>query len=151
MRHLRIRQSNAKAFDARVRDRGGVAKFYHPECGHCRNMAPAWDALEGHAALVNVPILLLDVHSEAIPHIKSEAAKNITGFPTIVEVLPGGNRGREYAGDRSTEDLARFILETTKRRGRKRKTRRALGAKRRKTRRTRGGRKRTTRRRSRRH
>lgn len=150
MRHLRISQKNAKAFDAEVRARGGVAKFYHPGCGHCRDMAPAWDALEGHGALVNKPVLLLDVHSEAIPHIKSDAARNVAGFPTIVEVLPGGNRGREYGGDRSTDDLARFILETTNRRGRKRKTRRAPGAGRRKTRRTRGGRKRRTRRRTRR-
>ena len=148
MRHLRVNQSNANTFDAQVRNHGGVAKFYHPECGHCRDMAPAWDALEGHGALVKEPVLLLDVHSEAIPHIKSEAARGIAGFPTIVEVLPGGIRGREYGGDRSTDDLARFILETTKRRGKRRKTRRA---KRRKTRRTRGGRKRKTRRRIRRH
>ena len=145
MRHLRISPENAKAFDDGVMARGGVAKFYHPECGHCRDMAPAWDALEGHRALVNEPVLILDVHSEAIPDIKSDAARGIAGFPTIVEVLPGGKRGREYGGDRSTDDLARFILETTKR---KRKTRRA---KRRKTRRTRGGRKRKTRRRTRRH
>ena len=145
MRHLRISQSNAKAFDAIVRDRGGVVKFYHPECGHCRDMAPAWDALENHPSLVNTPVLLLDVHSDAIPYIKRGAAKNIAGFPTIVEVLPGGKKGREYAGDRSTEDLARFILETTKRK--RRKSRRA---KRKKTSRTRGGRKCSTRRRIRR-
>ena len=144
MRHLRVNESNANAFDVQVRSHGGVAKFYHPECGYCKDMAPAWDALEGHTALVNTPVLILDVHSEAIPHIKSSAAKNIAGFPTIVEVLPGGSRGREYSGDRSTEDIARFILETMKRGGKKRKSRRA---KRRKTRRTRGGRKRITRRR----
>ena len=148
MKHLRVSPENAEAFDTGVMGRGGVAKFYHPECGHCRDMAPAWDALEGHGALVNEPVVLLDVHSEAIPHIKSDAARGIAGFPTIVEVLPGGKRGREYGGDRSTDDLARFILETTKRRGKKRKTRRA---KRRKTRRTRGGRKRRTHRRTRRH
>lgn len=147
MRHLRVHQSNATAFDTEVRNHGGVAKFYLPGCGHCRDMAPAWDALEGHPALVNTPVLILDVHSDAIPHIKSDAANSIAGFPTIVEVLPGGKKGREYTGDRSTEDLARFILEFTKRKGRKRKSRRA---KRIKTRRTRGGRKRTIRRRTRR-
>lgn len=144
MRYLRISEINAKKFDTIVRRGGAVAKFYHPGCGHCRDMAPAWDALKNHPALVNTSVILLDVHSEAIPHIKSGAAKNIIGFPTIVEVLPGGKKGREYAGDRSTEDLARFILETTKRKGSKRKSRRA---KRRRTRRTRGGRNRTTRRR----
>ena len=147
MRHLRIHQRNADTFDAIVKTQGGLVKFYHPMCGHCKDMAPAWDALENHSALANVPLLLIDVHSEAIPYIKSNVAKNIAGFPTIVEVVPGGGRGREYTGTRTTEDLVRFILETTKR---KKRTRRASGSKRRKIKHTKRSRKTHTKRKTRR-
>ena len=53
-------------------------------------------------------------NSKAIPDIKSECAKNINGYPTIVEVIPGGKLGMEHEGDRSTKELMTTIKQIMK-------------------------------------
>lgn len=119
---LRIGRSNAHELESAFSRKGGVAKVYHPECGHCKDMAPAWDALDHHPMLSGLGVVIVDVHHEAIPLTTIPAVKGIQGFPTIIEIKPGGKRGREYNGDRSTEDMARFIVDLESAKGGPRRT-----------------------------
>ena len=105
---------NARDASELLRGKTGFAKVYHPDCGHCTRMKPAWEALANHAGLKNLNIVIINVHHEAIPQANIPALEGIQGYPTIVEIKPDGKRGREYNGDRSTEDLARFIMDTVK-------------------------------------
>lgn len=98
-------------FDDIVSKTNAVVKFYNPGCIHCNNMKQAWidlgkklqDEYEGDVALI-------EVHSGALPQIKCEAAKEVQGYPTIIEVLKGGKKGTEYTGDRTTDDMLKFII-----------------------------------------
>ena len=37
---------NGSKFDEIIKKKPSFVKFYHPSCGHCREMAPQWDALK---------------------------------------------------------------------------------------------------------
>ena len=100
-------------FDKLVKDAPALVKFFHPSCGHCKDMAPHWDSLkdklkEHHHKNINV----IEVHADTIPEIKSDCAKNILGYPTIMEVKKEGKAGREHKGERDTDALHKFFLET---------------------------------------
>tara|TARA_B100001059_G_C17766121_1_gene545657 strand:- start:65 stop:436 length:372 start_codon:yes stop_codon:yes gene_type:complete len=76
-------------------------------------MAPAWQALEeptknGSQNRVNI----IEVHNDAIGDIQSPCVRNIMGFPTIMEVKPGGRSGREFNGPRDTKSMLEFIRTT---------------------------------------
>ena len=100
-------------FDKLVKDTPALVKFFHPSCGHCKDMAPHWDSLkdklkEHHHKNINV----IEVHADTLPEIKSDCAKNILGYPTIMEVKKEGKVGREHKGERHTDALHKFFLET---------------------------------------
>ena len=113
--------AEAARFDSLVAVRPAFVKFHSPGCGHCRAMAGAWDALRHEPARRDV--IVIEVHADAIPHIKSECARpeHVRGYPTLMHVHPGGRKAREYQGDRTTKDLLRFIEEEFKRKGEERR------------------------------
>jgi protein disulfide-isomerase-like protein len=79
-------------------------KFYAPWCGHCRSMAPAWEALADDLAADEIPINVAEVDVTANSHLGKQF--NIRGFPTIKFL----HRGRMYSykGRRAQDDLAAF-------------------------------------------
>ena len=45
--HIRkISENNAEDFSKYVNEMGSLLFVYHPGCGHCDNMKPAWEQLE---------------------------------------------------------------------------------------------------------
>ena len=88
-------------------------------------MAPAWKALKDRPEIQQINLFLINLDEKATSELKSPVVQDIQGFPTILEVKPGGLKGREYQGNRSTDDLVRFILETfeKKKHHKRRKTR----------------------------
>ena len=100
-------------FDDLVKESPALVKFFHPDCGHCKDMAPHWDSLKDklkdhHHKNINV----IEVHADTLPEIKSECAKNIPGYPTIMEVKVNGKGGKEHKGERHTDALHKFFLDT---------------------------------------
>lgn len=108
MKFISIGPNDAALFDKLVKNKPAFVKFYSPFCIHCIEMAPAWNGLNGLQKNVNI----ISVHSGAIHNIKSDCARNIMGFPTIMEVKPGGKPGREYHGQRDTKSMMKFIRDT---------------------------------------
>jgi thiol-disulfide isomerase/thioredoxin len=108
MKFISIGPNDAALFDKLVKNKPAFVKFYSPFCIHCIEMAPAWNALKGLQNKVNI----IAVHSGAIHKIRSACAQNINGFPTIMEVKPGGKPGREYLGSRDANSMLEFINTT---------------------------------------
>ena len=135
--------SEASRFDSLVGARPAFVKFHSPGCGHCQAMAGAWEALRGER--VPPQVMVIEVHAEAVPHIKSECARSehVRGYPTVMHVRPGGRKAKEYNGDRTTKDLLRFIQEEFKHKHEER--RHSLRERRRARRQTAGGRRRRAR------
>ena len=113
MKFVRIGPYDGPLFDRYVQKTPAFVKFYSPNCFHCTNMAPAWDALEKHTERgVQRNVIIIEVHEQALPSIRSECARNIMGFPTIMAVKPGGHSGKEYHGSRDTKSLLNFLHDT---------------------------------------
>jgi protein disulfide-isomerase-like protein len=85
-------------------DKPSLIFFYAPWCGHCKNAMPQYQEVMKAA---KDKAFKIDCESH-----KDIARKyNITGFPTIRYYPRGLKNGnpREYEGDRTSEDILKFI------------------------------------------
>ena len=74
-------------------------------CGHCEDFQPTWDQIVtnyGNTAHIE----LVQVKQNEKPEIAEQYG--VTSFPTILS-LKGGEKVKEYDGDRSYEDVVRFM------------------------------------------
>jgi thiol-disulfide isomerase/thioredoxin len=136
MKFVSIDPEGAVIFDSMVSDKPAFVKFYHPECGHCKTLAPEWTALKDELNGKELDANVIEVHADAIPNIKSTCARNVEGLPTIMMVGKGGKPVAEHSGERTRKELALFMKRNmpssggSRTKGR-RKTRRAPTRKRR--------------------
>ena len=112
MKFISIEKDDDSKFDELVKKRPSFVKFYHPMCGHCQSMKPAWNDLQHNKQVHNQDINIIEVHTDAIPNIKSNIAQKAgnQGIPFIIEAKIGGEAGQEYNGDRSEDSMVEFIL-----------------------------------------
>jgi len=95
-------------FDGAIREDPNdiwFVKFYAPWCGHCKKLAPTWEALAAQLK-DKVQIATVDVTQN------ERLAKHmgVEGYPTLI--LYKNGKMAEYSGQRTQEDLAKFALET---------------------------------------
>jgi len=115
MKFISIKGGEGELFDNFVKDCPAFVKFYSNGCGHCTDMAPAWAGLKNELnKLDHLNANIIEVEATALSDIKSPCAKNIEGYPTIIQVLENGKKGKEYNGNRSKEDMMKFINKTFK-------------------------------------
>ena len=110
---IKPEEQDGALFDKVVRERHSFVKFYHPMCGHCQNMAYAWNALQNNSKLKNIDFNIIEVHAGAIPHIKSNVARKAEnqGVPFILIVDKKGEAGESFNLDRSESAMVKFILD----------------------------------------
>jgi thiol-disulfide isomerase/thioredoxin len=134
MKFVSIAPDGAVMFDSMVSEKPAFVKFYHPECGHCRSMAPEWDALKDELNGSTLGANVIEVHADAISDIKSNCARNIEGFPTLMMVGKGGETTTAYNGERTRKHLADFMKKNVPKSGGRKSRRRMRKMKKRKTR-----------------
>lgn len=74
-------------------------------CGYCEKFKPTWELLlnnYGDNDFIELKEVVLDKNQELVDRY------NVKSFPTIL-YLKNGNKEKEYKGDRSYEDLVKFI------------------------------------------
>ncbi|MCJ1397691.1 protein disulfide-isomerase precursor [Xylographa trunciseda] len=85
-----------------------LVEFYAPWCGHCKALAPKYEELAALYASHPVTIAKVDATANDVPD-------EIQGFPTIKLFAAGAKSAPiEYSGDRTIEDLAKFVKEKGK-------------------------------------
>jgi hypothetical protein len=104
-----------------LKKKHGIVLFYMNGCGHCETMKPSWNKLitelkDKHKN----EIILGAIESGSIDMFKNHGINPaVSGFPTILYFQPGRhNMPEHYKGDRSYEDLKKWIL-TKKGKGKK--------------------------------
>jgi len=79
-------------------------EFYAPWCGHCKALAPTWDALgEKYKDSNDLIIAKIDGTENEVDGVE------IDGFPTIKMYKKETNEEIDYTGKRNMEDLVKFI------------------------------------------
>ena len=102
-------KDDGPVFDKLVNEQPCVIFVKMDGCYHCENMDNDWNKLQ---ELVNVAPLskhtghIIKVDSGA--DMKSPCVQGITGYP-VVGFTHKGKMKKEYRGDRTTEDLQKFI------------------------------------------
>lgn len=107
---IEIDPEEGARFDDIVSKTNALVKFYNPGCIHCKKMEQDWiDLGKKLKAEYEGDVALIEVHSDALPQIKCDAAKEVKGYPTIIEILKGGKKGAEYTGNRTSDDMLEFM------------------------------------------
>ncbi|KAF7723087.1 protein disulfide-isomerase precursor [Apophysomyces ossiformis] len=87
-------------------------EVYAPWCGHCKNLAPTWTELgelaQKQDSAQNLVVAKMDGTENDIPE---EAGFSVAGFPTLKFFKADTNEIVDYDGDRSLEDLIKFVNE----------------------------------------
>ena len=110
---ISIEPEQGKEFDKLINEKGNVSfvKFHQPTCHHCTEMKKAWEDLGKLLQdKCKDDISLIEVNGDALSESKSDVSKEIKGFPTIM-ILEDGKKKVEYSGDRTTEDMLKFIID----------------------------------------
>ena len=110
---ISIEPEQGKEFDKLINEKGNVSfvKFHQPKCPHCTEMKKAWEDLGKLLQdKCKDDISLIEVNGDALSESKSDVSKEIKGFPTIM-ILEDGKKKVEYSGDRTTEDMLKFMID----------------------------------------
>ena len=96
-----------------LKKKHGIVLFYMNGCGHCETMKPSWNKLitelkDKHKN----EIILAAIESSSMDMFKTHGINPaVSGFPAILYFQPGRhNMPEHYKGDRSYEDLKKWIL-----------------------------------------
>jgi thiol-disulfide isomerase/thioredoxin len=96
-----------------LKKKHGIVLFYMNGCGHCETMKPTWNKLitelkDKHKN----EIILGAIESSNMDMFKKHGiSPSVSGFPTILYFHPNkGSNHESYNGDRSYEDLKKWIL-----------------------------------------
>jgi len=105
--------NDAKNYDEFIKNSKlpSFVKFFSPGCGHCIAMADAWLALKDNEEVKKCDVNIIAIDAGAVSKIENDSAKGVNGYPTIRELMPGGEVGEEYSGERTTEAMKDFVKE----------------------------------------
>ena len=106
-----ISPSQGAQFDLIVHKKPCVAKFHRPGCHYCVELEPIWNLVLKSKQIADLNFSFLNVHSEAIPNIKSKCAENIVGVPTIMIIYNNGTSRKVHKNANDFDSIVKFIID----------------------------------------
>jgi len=108
----KIEPGNYKEGLRRIRNTRCVVLVFHPQCGHCVELFPKWQAMK-QIANPNANIVEVngsDMHSSREMS-ASAIGRGTEGFPSVM-LMDKGKIISRYNGERSPEKLAEFVNQS---------------------------------------
>jgi len=82
------------------------AEFYAPWCGHCKNLAPAYEEV-GLAFAKQKDVVIAKIDADA--HKELGGRFGVSGFPTLKFFPKGSTTPQPYEAGRTAEDIVSFV------------------------------------------
>jgi len=103
-----IQPNNYDSCEKKARVHTGIVLVFHPGCGHCVQMRPAWEMMKKRVK-PHVKILEVDGSgmSESPVLSRSVIGKNTAGYPSVFS-LRHGKFGETFDKERTTENFVKF-------------------------------------------
>jgi len=91
------------SFESVIASGKSLVKFYAPWCGHCKRLAPTWDALpsQNNGAFQVVKV-------DCTQHKNVCQKYGVRGYPTI-KYFVDGEKAADYSGARTAEAFISFV------------------------------------------
>lgn len=108
---------DGKKFDDLIKEKPAFVKFFSKYCGHCTNMAPEWNKLNDDEEIADLGIYVIEVDVDGLDKITSICKDGANkGVPYITMVNKDGSvdDDKEYNGNRSKDDMKKFIMKNSK-------------------------------------
>jgi thioredoxin domain-containing protein 5 len=136
----KIEPASYPSCEKKTRHLTGVVLMFHPQCGHCVQMRPAWEMMKKRVPS-NVKIVEIDgSEMSSSPTLsRSMVGQQTEGFPTIMR-LTNGKVVEKFSGERTPENLVEFVSKSASK-SPSRKRKRSNSSNRSKVRRTKNTRK----------
>ena len=85
-----------------------LVEFYAPWCGHCKNMAPAYEKL-ANAVARDEDLIIAKINGEEAP--KTAERYEVRGFPTIKFFAKGSDEPIDYRSGRDETAFLKFLKD----------------------------------------
>jgi len=95
--------------------RAAFVEFFAPWCGHCKNLAPAYEIV-GDAFAKSKDVVIAKV--DADKHRDLGGRFGVSGFPTLKYFAKGSTTPEDYDGGRDSQDIIDFVNKRAGTRGR---------------------------------
>lgn len=108
----KIEPASYPSCEKKTRHLTGVVLMFHPQCGHCVQMRPAWEMMKKRVPS-NVKIVEIDgSEMSSSPSLsRSMVGQQTEGFPTIMR-LNNGEVVEKFSGERTPENLVKFVSKS---------------------------------------
>ena len=93
-------------FDASIKDSAVFVKFFSPNCGHCRKLAPIWEKVAANSQAGSESFRVGNVDCTSQSDLCNRF--NVRGVPTLIFFKDG--KMFKYNGNREYNDLMKFGL-----------------------------------------
>ncbi|XP_019619588.1 PREDICTED: thioredoxin domain-containing protein 5-like isoform X2 [Branchiostoma belcheri] len=107
----KVQALDSDTFNAEVSKGITFVKFYAPWCGHCKRLAPTWDALS-HKFPDQPHVKIAKVDCTTAGNKELCQDHKVTGYPTLI-LFKNGARIADYNGARTVESLHSYVVEKT--------------------------------------
>ena len=86
--------------------KNGTVLFHHPQCPHCVSLRPEWEQMKESINREDCDIY--EVNGEDMQDVAEPIARNINGFPTIVNLNDG--KMEHFEQERNVQNMRNFVL-----------------------------------------
>tara|TARA_A100001015_G_scaffold187460_1_gene208778 strand:- start:47 stop:538 length:492 start_codon:yes stop_codon:yes gene_type:complete len=113
MKVVYVKDTNANDFEKEALEKQVFAKYFSPSCPACISMKDDWDNLcKDVYEKYNTDLMFAEIDPSGLKKLEqSEKIHSSIDYVPSIVFLNNGKKKLEYNGNRSKDDMIRFLLE----------------------------------------